>query len=199
MYFMFGPIEKNDKELIRQLRLPRPDSDFAFLDIYLKYSNRLNAYCMMKIFDKKHTQDLIQDIWLEFVKSVNEGKEISIIQSYLMGIASNKVYDYLKEQKRTNHIYVNNDGIHLDGFSINYNLQESLENADLLAIVKLVASSLDEPEREIYLLKKFNELTFVEISQITGESIQSIKRIFSKASIMMEKLLKPYFEEMKGK
>lgn len=194
---MFGFNTNTDEELIERMRLPKPISDNAFLEIFQKYSFKLNAYCMLKVFDKKHTEDIIQEIWLEFVSSVNQGKNIKNIQSYLMGIACNLLYDYLKTQTRINQMFINKDGIHLDGFSINYNLQECLENANLLSIVKLAASSLDEPYRDIYILKKFEELTFIEIAQLTGESIQNIKRIYSKASIMMEKLLRPYFDEMK--
>lgn len=194
---MFEKDTNNDKELIRQLRLPKPDSDIAFLDIFLKYSNKLNSYCMLKIYDREITEDIIQEIWLEFVNAVKNDIIINDIKSYLINIAHNIIYKYQIKSQKISQMFINEEGIHIDGFSINYNLQESLENANLLAIVKLCASSLEEPYREIYLLKKFNEFTFVEIAYITGDSIQSIKRIFSKASIMMEKLLKPYFDEMK--
>jgi len=195
---MFDYSLNNDEELLRQLRLPKPDSDIAFMDIYLKYSNKLNSYCMLKLFDREITKDIIQEIWLEFVKAVKNGINIHDIKSYLINIAHNIIYNYQIQNQKKSQMFVNEDGIYFDGISFNYNLQESLENADFLAIVKLCASNLEEPCREIYLLKKFNDLTFVEIANITGDSIQSIKRNFSKASIMMHKLLKPYFDEMKN-
>ncbi|OGU97052.1 MAG: hypothetical protein A2475_12940 [Ignavibacteria bacterium RIFOXYC2_FULL_35_21] len=187
-----------DKELLPLLREPKPASDYAFFEIYQRHSKKLNAYCMYRIFDPESIKDIIQDTWFEFVLSVRKGFIINNIQSYLLAIARNIIGKYQLHNQRKSTMFINKDGAFLDGLSFNMNLQQEIENNEKVSIVKLAVSSLDEPYREVFILKKINELTYQEIAGLTGDSVDSIRRIFSKALLMMNDLLKSYYEEIKN-
>ncbi|TAL69598.1 MAG: sigma-70 family RNA polymerase sigma factor [Bacteroidetes bacterium] len=184
-----------DEELVPLFRKQNESSDNVFFELFQRHSKKLNAYCMIRVYDPETVRDIIQDTWFEFVSAAKEGKDISNVQKYLIGIARNLINKYIKIQKQRSELFINESGIHLDGLKINLNLQLSIETNEFISIVKIVSSMLDEPFREIYLLRKINDLTYTDIAAITGKTLQEVKRIYWKASLTMNDLLKPYFEE----
>ena len=186
-----------DADLISLLREPKPTCDIAFNEIYQRYSKQLNAYCTFRIYVSKQTEDILQDTWEAFDKAAKKGKPVTNVHSYLIGIARKLINDYLKEHLQKNKTFINIDGIKLDRFISTYNFQQAVENDELMSIVNLAIDNLEEPYREIYILKNISGLTYAEIAGLTNNNVDCVRRLFSKATKKVLEILKPYIEELK--
>jgi RNA polymerase sigma factor (sigma-70 family) len=184
-----------DVELVPLMREPKPASDNAFHEIYGRYARKLYAYCLYKLEDSSQVGDILQETWLAFAQSVREGKSISDILPYLIGIARNLIRNYLKTQNRRDEIFINSDSINFDTISFTDDSSLLLENKELTAIVMNAIYHLEDIYRETFVMKKVDGLSYAEIAKIMEESVNTVQKRYARAVEMLYEILKPYIKE----
>jgi RNA polymerase sigma-70 factor (ECF subfamily) len=62
-------------------------------------------------------------------------------------------------------------------------------------IIKLALESLTEQQRMALLLSKFEEMSYVDIAESMGMSVQAVKSVLWRARESLRTILEPYMEE----
>src|SRR4029434_11280616 len=71
----------------------------------------------------------------------------------------------------------------------------ALDKAESAQIVRMALESLNERQRLALLLSKFEGMSYHDIAETMGLSVQAIKSLLSRARVNLERILTPYVEE----
>ncbi len=171
------PSEKIIDEILI-LRCQIGDRD-ALAQLIERYREPLFYFINCLSDDCKATEDVFQNTWLTVLKKISSLKEPDAFQAWLYRIARNYVY---KERKHKNEVFLINDNIPCD----------NSENDQLLLddVLKMKAclQKLNVAYREILVLRYFEQMSYQQISQVTGYDLGTVKsRIYyAKRSLRQE-------------
>lgn len=184
----------DDKQLIGFISLEGNEKEFAFKEIYFRYAKRIYTHCKLKCTYEHEAKDMHQEIWLIFFKVIKDGKIDIKLPHYLYGIARNIYLQNIKKQNKK--ININEDKFEIDSIvSPHISLESSIEEQDLINIVKMASEFLNEQLKETFLLKWFSGLPNNEIAEITGESVDNIKQRSHRSMTKILKILSPFIKD----
>lgn len=156
---------------------------YKFNEIYDKTYLDLLKYVVIKCHNINDTNDIMQEIYLEFWKILSK-KEVSDIniKSYLIGIANNKIkkhYTFLQKVKIISLFETNDKDQELietleDGMNINEIIIQA-DNWD--TIWKYIKSKKDQDIPKVFYLYYKLELSIKEISEELQRSESYIKHL----------------------
>jgi RNA polymerase sigma-70 factor (ECF subfamily) len=183
----------SDNELLILIQGPNPICDQAFNELINRHSAKLSSYCLHKTTSKFDTQETLQETWINFFIAIKSGSKIRSIQQYLYQVANNIVLQKSRSNKIT---FVTDEEFDLTKIPDLNDALKILERDELLAHVSSAIAFLDDIYKEPFLMFWFSELSFPEIAEITGDSIDCIKKRCYRATEKVIAFLKPVIEDM---
>ena len=145
---------------------------FSFL--YDAYIEKIYRFVYYKTHHKETAEDLTSDTFLKALEKINSFKEGSF-QAWLFKIARNTVIDYYRKKKSV----VDIDDVWDLGKSDN--ILKDLEMKEKLEKVYSSFSKLNSVQREIVLLRIWENMPYKEIAEIVGKKEGACKMIFTRA------------------
>lgn len=133
----------------------------AFGKIYKLFQKRIYRYLNINLQNPDLSEDLCQETFLKMWNSLPTFKKTPTgsLQAYLFMIARNLMIDLSRKKKE-----VNIDEIEEPQTS--ENLEENLYKEEEKNKLTQAMSKLDELERQILVLRFFEELSFTEVSRV---------------------------------
>lgn len=170
-----GLTEMTDETLV-QLYMNGNNSAF---DILLKrYQLKVFNYLFSIVKNQEQAEDLFQDVFIKIVVRIKNGQytEHGKFSSWLMRIVRNHMIDYFRTAPAD--IIVSNDASEIDLFNnlslaVNENRETELINRQTLREVKELIAMLPENQRDVVIMRYFDELSFKEIAAKTNCSINT--------------------------
>ena len=155
-------------------------NDSAFDVLLCRYKRKVFSYINMVVKDKDVASDLFQETFIKVVSTIrqNRYKENGKFVAWLMRIAHNLVIDHFRRDSAENLVSGEADGegepsifdtIQIYDKNVEDEMIEKQVYADL---VKLV-DSLPEAQREVLKMRFYQDLSFKEIAEATGVSINT--------------------------
>ena len=179
-----------DSELIAQYR---NGSEAAFESLVDKYKSRVFTTIYMIVKDHGVAEDLLQDVFVKVVQTLNSDRynEEGKFQPWLMRIAHNLAIDYFRKKKRYPSILME------DGSNLFNTLQFADENVEDIRVkdethrlVRQLVDELPETQKQVLIMRHFMDLSFQEIAEQTGVSINTALGRMRYALINMRKKMK---------
>lgn len=135
----------------------------AFGILYKEYYQRIHRYCVTNLYRDDLAQDVCQETFIKAWKALPtfEVTESGTFQAYLFRIARNLIIDLSRKKKE---------------FSIDYykdletqeNHIEQLERQHDIETVKKALLKLPDFDRQIVILRYFEEMSHQEVAKIIG-------------------------------
>ena len=164
---------ESDQDLIHQYILGQEP---CLEELIRRYKSKVYTSIYLLVKDTYLAEDIFQDTFIKVINTLKAGKynEEGKFLPWVMRIAHNLVIDYFRREKRTPVV------TNVDGFDIFEVLQfndESMEDkmvreqtySDLKALIHLLPSE----QKEVLIMRHYGELSFKEIADITGVSINT--------------------------
>lgn len=150
--------------------------EYALEILIEKYQHRISGFIFSKVKDREVTDDLFQDTFVKVIKSLKKGgyNEEGKFLPWVMRIAHNIIIDYFRKKNRIPVVKIKDD---FNIFSMISD--ESLHIEDQMVLnrihfeVKALVSLLPEDQKEVIEMRLFKEMSFKEISENTGVSINT--------------------------
>lgn len=180
----------SDYELI--LRFIKGEQS-CFEHIIQRHKNKVFAYISLYIRDQALAEDIFQDTFLKVIQSVKAGKysDNGKFLSWVMRIAHNLIIDHFRRIKQINTI--SNDNYESDLFNSRSFAEDSVEDnmikQQIHKDIRKMISSLPDDQREVVILRHYSGLSFKEIADITGVSINTALGRMRYALINMRKIM----------
>lgn len=134
-----------------------------------KYYDEIYRFCYHHIGSRQAAEDLCQDTFVSFLESADSHSLIMKTKSYLYTIARNKCIDYVRKKKP---VYM--DELPEETKGKNDAAFGEIEMRELL-------SHLEEEQREVIILRYFQNLKYREIAQVLQISVSKAKFLSARA------------------
>jgi len=173
----------------------------AFDELLARTQSKLFTYIMFVVRDHDTADDIFQETFVKAITKLQQGKytDSGKFLFWLTRIAHNVIMDWYRQQK-SEHIVEpteDNDLSNLRGASVLDTYRESeMSNEQVLADVKRMMNNLPAPQREVVYMRFYQNLSFKEIAQLTGVSINTSLGRMRYALINLRKMAKEHQIEL---
>ena len=157
----------------------------AFSEIYKRYNNRIYLYCRKVFGDGSHADDIFQDTFLNFLKSVESGTKVENVIGFLLKTARNLSLN----QKRSNSKIFTE----LEDFHYVYN-DRQFENKELNQMIELAIEVLPDNYKEAFILQVYEDFSYQEIADFLELPLPTIRNRIVRAKAKLRETLTPYLE-----
>jgi RNA polymerase sigma factor (sigma-70 family) len=183
-------IGPQDSELIAQYR---NGNEAAFDLLVDRYQSKVFTTIYLIVKDQYVAEDLLQDVFVKVVQTIHSDRysEEGKFQPWLMRIAHNLAIDYFRKSKRYPTILME-DGSNL--FNSLMFAEASVEDhrvkEETLEMVKKLIEELPEAQKEVLIMRHYLDMSFQEIADQTGVSINTALGRMRYALIHLRKKMK---------
>jgi RNA polymerase sigma-70 factor (ECF subfamily) len=158
-----------------------------------KYNRRVRDYIRMMVGDADVAADIAQETFIKAVRVIDEGRytDSGKFQSWIMRIAHNKALDYFRAQKNNNAVSESSAGYNVLG-TMKYadkSVEDSMISEQISADIRALVELLPEEQREVVKLRYYSDLSFKEIAEQTGVSINTALGRMRYALINLRKMV----------
>lgn len=134
-----------------------------FEAIYSEYYPKVYAYIFRLCQNADLAEEVTQEAFCKALRKIDSFRGECKLSVWIYQIAKNELYSQLKRQKRFTYDGLE-DCVNEDSF------EKMVENKELVKQLHRVIASLEEPYREVFRLRNFEELSFKEIGSIYQKS-----------------------------
>ncbi|NLR92756.1 MULTISPECIES: RNA polymerase sigma factor [Flammeovirga] len=183
-----------DQDLISQYL---NGNEAAFEQLLNKYKNKLFTSILLIVKDEFVAEDLLQDTFIKAIKMIRAGKynEEGKFMPWISRIAHNMAIDHFRKQKRYPTIVMEDGSSVFDTLDFSEN---SIEDQRILketqANVKALVERLPESQREVLVMRHYMQMSFQEIADSTGVSINTALGRMRYALINLRKMMEQQSE-----
>ena len=169
------------------------DSSLAIL--INKHNQRLFSFIYSKVKNKDITEDIFQDTFIKVIRTLKRGNynEEGKFLPWVMRIAHNLVIDYFRKNNRMP-TFQNTE--EFDIFSVlkdgSLNAEKQIIQEQIFADVRELVNELPEEQKEVLVMRMYKDMSFKEISENTGVSINTALGRMRYALINMRKLIEKH-------
>ena len=153
------------------------NGDEKSLEILIKrHKQRIYSFIYSKVLDRDLTEDVFQDTFIKVIRTLKLGNynEQGKFVSWVMRIAHNLVIDHFRKNKRIPKFENSYD---FDIFSVlsdsSLDAEKSMIKSQILNDVKKLIEHLPNDQKEVLKYRFYNDMSFKEISDKTGVSINT--------------------------
>lgn len=180
----------NDNELVQRFIVGDQNS----LEILIhRHKNRVFSYIVLIVKNQELAEDIFQETFIKVIRSLKRGKytENGKFVSWVLRISHNLIIDHFRKEKLKGTI--SNDSSDIDIFNSQKFSEETIEDqmvtAQILSEVKDLIQELPEDQQQVIYMRHYMGLSFKEISDQTGVSINTALGRMRYALINMRKLV----------
>jgi len=158
-----------------------------------RHKNKVFTYIKLYIRDEAHAEDIFQDTFLKIIQSVKAGKytEDGKFLSWVMRIAHNLIIDNFRRINQLNTI--SNDSCESDLFNSSKlsddNIEDNYVRKQVKKDIRYMISCLPDDQKEVVLLRHYADMSFKEIADMTGVSINTALGRMRYALINLRKIM----------
>lgn len=157
-----------DKELIRKVHSGNRE---ALGSIVSKYYDEIYRFCLYLTGQETDSYDITQEVFLKLIRSIDSFQNKNL-KGYLLIIARNLCFDYFRRRKRmigTESILETENVRNCD------KKEEQTDNVEDRLFFQDALIKIPEEQREVIILRIYEELKFAEIAKMLGCNISTIK------------------------
>jgi RNA polymerase sigma-70 factor (ECF subfamily) len=172
-------------------------NNHAFDELLARNQNNIFGYIIKVVEDEELANELFQETFLKIISKIQNHQytETGRLQWWMLRVAHNVVIDYYRDQKK---IFVvdapkENDlsAVKSDEL-VDVNRENELTNQRTLKQLVLLINALPAPQREVVYMRYFQDMSFKEIAEEVGCSINTSLGRMHYALINMRKLSRQY-------
>ena len=169
----------------------------AFDELLTRNQQKLFTYIMFVVRDPEVANDVFQETFVKVITKLHEGKytDSGKFSFWLTRIAHNIIMDTYRQQKSAHIVEPteDNDLNKLRGESLmDINRENEYVNTQIMDDVRHLMDALPAPQREVVYMRYYQELSFKEIAEMTGVSINTSLGRMRYALINMRRMAKQH-------
>ena len=164
-----------------------------------RHRNRIYTFIISKVRNQALAEDIFQDAFFKVIKSLQKGKynEEGKFLPWVMRISHNLVIDHFRKAKRMPIAgKPRNDDDTFDIFDLISNSEQTSEEVmiedEQHNQLRQMLKELPSEQKEVLLMRHYEELSFKEIAEKTGVSINTALGRMRYALINLRKIMEKY-------
>jgi RNA polymerase sigma-70 factor (ECF subfamily) len=157
-----------------------------------RHNQRISSFIYSKVLDRDVTEDIFQDTFIKVIKTLKKGNysEEGKFLPWVMRIAHNLIIDHFRKNKRMPKFEGSDD---FNIFSVigddKLNAEKQIIKDQIDSDLGLLIEELPDDQKEVLLMRIYKDMSFKEISENTGVSINTALGRMRYALINLRKII----------
>jgi RNA polymerase sigma-70 factor (ECF subfamily) len=195
---------RNDPDVQLMLRVrDNEDAAVALEQLMTTYQPRLLRVLRHIVGSDSVAEDLVQDVFLRVWRARKNYQPTAKFSTWIFHIAHNVASNCLRDKNRRKEFQLGNaDASKTGTFTLEQMAMAStgvmpvrnLDKVERAEMVRAAIEALNERQRMALLLCKFEGLSYQEIAETMGLTVQAVKSLLSRARVNLKTLLEPYID-----
>ncbi len=168
-------------------------NDNAFDVLMKRYESKVYSYIYYSVKNQEMAEDLFQEVFMKIIVRLRSGKyqENGKFYAWVMRVAHNLIIDTFR--KETDEKIISNDETEQDLFNdpslaVNDNREQEMIQEQMVCDIKELIAKLPENQRQVLLMRYYEDMSFKEIAQQTNCSINTALGRMRYALINLKKM-----------
>jgi len=186
-----------DEELIKEFQ--DHDTIAAYEILVKRFKDPLMNFVFRFVGDKNACTDIVQDTMIKFYLHKDSYKSFAKFSTWIYTIAGNLAKNELKRRKRRTFYSLSPS----DDDERNFQVEDAsviqpdraADNAIKSEMVQRALLKVKPVYREVVILRDIQELSYEEISEITGLTLGTVKSRINRGRAHLQKLLKNIYSD----
>ena len=169
------------------------DGDERALEALIdRHNQRISSFIYSKVNDRGITEDIFQDTFIKVIRTLKRGayNEEGKFLPWVMRIAHNLIIDHFRKNRRMP-MYQGSDSFNI--FSVmgddKLNIESQIIKDQIDYDLTLLIDELPPDQREVLIMRIYKDMSFKEISENTGVSINTALGRMRYALINLRKVI----------
>ncbi len=175
-----------EKNLIDILASLKADDKLVFQQVFHQHYPMVCQTVFRFVRDQDAAKDIAQTVFIKFWEKRNQLNITSSLPAYLRRMAVNEAISAIRKKERTT---INQQSIPLPTI---ISTEEQYVGKELGEHVQLAIDQLPPRCREVFMLSRYEELSYKEIAARLDISIKTVENQMGKALRVLRDLLKAY-------
>ncbi|MBL7900615.1 MAG: sigma-70 family RNA polymerase sigma factor [Bacteroidia bacterium] len=166
-----------DKELVQLYTSGNEASLSCLLE---RHQSKIFSSIIMLVRDRAMAEDIFQETFYKVIVTLKKGQyaEEGKFLPWVMRIARNLVIDHFRQSRKLPPVpvFTNEDGEEVSVFDTIASAEEgmsALQQQQLKKNIRDLVAQLPEDQREVVIMRMYYDMSFKEISEFTGVSINT--------------------------
>ena len=159
----------------------------AFADLYERHKSAVYRYCFRMLTDSDTAEDATHDTFIKMFQNISSLQKTDSFLPWLFHIARNEVFMILRRNRH-------NGTQHYDTVWDETTPLVIAMSTETTELVQRTLQNLKSEYREVLILREYEQLSYQQIAEITGDTESSVKSRLFKARQAIAKKLKTYYQ-----
>ncbi len=174
-------------------------------EVAIREQGRLLNFIRSRIGSEEDARDLLQDVLFQFTRGFSDIRSSASTTSWLFRVARNRITDYYRKKRPESFIDSpskerEEEGDPLMLTEILPSLTRDPEDEMMREVIwEAIEETLDEmpaKQRDVFIWNEFEDQSFREISERTGEGINTLQSRKRYAILYLRKKLKELYDQL---
>lgn len=179
-----------EKQLIKSLGNQERDAYKYVLD---QYRESIVRVCRGFLHSREDAEDAAQEVFIKLFKSAGSFRGDAKLSTWLYRVAVNTSINYLRSAK-TNMRVAQSSIDNVTNLESSDKSDRSLTNMEHSKALKNALDKLPENQKSAFILNKYDDLSYIEVSEIMEISLSSVQSLIFRARKNLQDSLREYFE-----
>jgi len=177
--------------------------DRQIADVFTRERSRLGSFIRRRVPDPRDAEDILQDVFAELVEANRLLMPIEHVTGWLFRVARNRITDLFRRKtpdRLSDASVASDEGERLG-------LEELLPSADagpdalyarrvLLDEIAAAIDALPDDQREVFIAHEIDEVSFKELAERTGTSVNTLLSRKRYAVLRLRERLRRLYDEL---
>ncbi len=161
-----------------QLVVRYAEGENAAFDVLLnRYKSSIHSYIYFIVRNRDLTEDIFQETFVKVIITIKQGRytENGKFKAWITRIAHNLIIDNFRQERSENTL--SNDEVEVDLFNnmklCDGTIEDDLVRSQVMTDVQKLVRYLPDSQREVLEMRYYQDLSFKEIAELTGVSINT--------------------------
>jgi len=149
----------------------------AFDVLLNRYKKSIHSYIFYIVRNRDLTEDIFQETFLKVIMTIKQGRytDNGKFKAWITRIAHNLIIDNFRQERNENTI--SNDDVEVDLLNdmklCDSNIEDDMVQEQVFADIKNLVKHLPDNQREVLEMRYYQDMSFKEIADMTGVSINT--------------------------
>ena len=151
----------------------------AFEELFARYRQPLFGFFRRRLESRERAEDLTQETFLAVIRATSRYEPRALVRTYLYGIALKLVAAERRKQARNSPL------------PLLETMPSAGDASDDVLCVRQAIGKLDPSEREILMLREYEELSYSEIAELLRLPVNTVRSRLFRSRMALKSSLEP--------
>ncbi len=174
-------------------------------EVTSREQGRLLNFIRKQIGSEEDARDILQDVLYQFIRGFEDIRSTERITSWLFTVARNRITDYYRKKKPEYFSDAQVKGSDEDGAplmlvdilpSLTRDPEDEMMREVIWTAIEEALNEIPGEQRDVFIWNEFEDRSFKEISEMTGEGVNTLLSRKRYAILFLRKKLKELYNQL---